>query len=350
MEIAGVTARLKQREHLTRAEARAVMESLLSGSVSDAEIIEFLLALREKGEQVEELVGFAEVMRAKAAQVLEQAGVRANGSRGGEPLLDTCGTGGDGLGTFNVSTATAIVAAAAGVRVAKHGNRSISSRCGSADVLEALGVIVDLPLERIGECLETVGMVFLFAPHLHLAMKHVMNARRALKTKTVFNLLGPLTNPLRASVQLVGVYDAGHTELMARALAAVGARRAWVVHSWEGMDEISTTGPTRFSEFQGHDIRTGEITPEHFGLPRAAPGSLEGGDVVRNAELLDRLLSGEPGPQRDAVLANASAALVVAGKAQNLVEGLAIAARAIDSGAARGKLTALAEFTRKFRA
>ena len=237
MQISEVIEKLESQQHLSRAEAGTVMERLLSGSVPDEEIVSFLAALRDKGEQVEELVGFAQVMRAHAAEGLRQAGVDLEALLAGSPLLDTCGTGGDGHATFNVSTAVALVAAAGGVRVAKHGNRSISSRCGSADVLEALGVSLNLPFARIPACLEEVGMVFLFAPSLHAAMKHVMNARRALKTKSVFNLLGPLTNPLRASVQLVGVYDASRTEMMARALGAVGTERAFVVTGSDGMDE-----------------------------------------------------------------------------------------------------------------
>jgi anthranilate phosphoribosyltransferase len=215
MQIRDAIKKLEHRSDLTRAEARAIMERLLAGGAPDTEIMALLVALRDKGEQADELVGFAEVMRARAAQLLREAGVNLEDVASGGLLLDTCGTGGDHQGTFNVSTATALVAAAAGVRVAKHGNRSISSRSGSADVLEALGVSIDLPLERIPECLDRVGMVFLFAPHLHLAMKHVMKARRALKTKTVFNLLGPLTNPLAASVQLAGVYDRARTAMMA---------------------------------------------------------------------------------------------------------------------------------------
>jgi anthranilate phosphoribosyltransferase len=264
------------------------------------------------------------------------------------PLLDTCGTGGDGRGTFNVSTATALVAAASGVRVAKHGNRSISSRCGSADVLEALGVGIELPAERIGECLEEVGMVFLFAPRLHPAMKHVMGARRALKTKTVFNLLGPLTNPLRATVQLVGVYDRGRTEMMAQVLTAVGTRRAFVVAGSDGTDEITITGPTLLSSSDGHGVETREIFPEDFGIERAPVEALQGGDAETNARLLDRVLAGERGAHRDVVLANASAALVAAGKAADFREGVERAAAAIDSQAALGKLRALVQFTRKF--
>ena len=233
--------------HLTRTQSREAMGLLLSGSVADEDIVAFLVALREKGEQSDELVGFAEVMRAHAAETLRAAGVKVEDISSGKPLLDTCGTGGDGKGTFNVSTAAALVAAAAGVRVAKHGNRSISSRCGSADVLEALGIHLNLPLSTIPQCLDEVGIVFLLAPNLHLAMKHVMNARRSLKTKSVFNLLGPLTNPLGATIQLVGVYDAARTEMMAQDLHAVGTERAYVVAGSDGIDEITTTGPTRIS-------------------------------------------------------------------------------------------------------
>lgn len=348
MEIRTAVEKLERREDLSRAAARLVMEELLSGAVADPDIIAFLVALRDKGETALELVGFAEVMRARAAEGLLQAGVDVNTLARGEPLLDTCGTGGDGQGTFNVSTATALVAAAAGVRVAKHGNRSISSRCGSADVLEALGVAIDIPFERIPECLENLGLVFLFAPRLHLAMKHVMNARRALKTKTVFNLLGPLTNPLGASVQLVGVYDRDRTEMMAQALAAVGTRRAFVVAGDDGMDEISTTGPTRVSETDGTTVTTREIAPEDFGLPRAPAEALRGGEPETNARLLRRVLEGEKGPLRDVVLANTSAALVAAGKATDFPDGVARAAEALDSRTALQKLEALGAFTRKF--
>ncbi len=347
MDIHKAVQKLEANQNLTREEARAVMEELLSGSVADPDILSFLVALRDKGEKTSELVGFAEVMRARAAELLRQAGVRVEEIGRGSPMLDTCGTGGDGKGTFNVSTATALVAAAAGVRVAKHGNRSISSRCGSADVLEALGVALDLPLEHIPACLDEVGMVFLFAPHLHLAMKHVMNARRSLKSKTVFNLLGPLTNPLGASVQLVGVYDRKWTETYARALLQVGTRRAFVVAAHDGVDEISTTGPTQLSESDNGSVETREIVPEDFGLPRAPAQALQGGDPAANAQLLRTIFDGQSCPQRDVVLANSSAALVAAGKARNFVDGVRVAAEAIDSGAARRKLSALVEFTQK---
>jgi anthranilate phosphoribosyltransferase len=270
-----------------------------------------------------------------------------DGLREGGPLLDTCGTGGDEKGTINVSTATALVAAAAGVRVAKHGNRSISSRCGSADILEALGVKLDIPLARIPDCLERTGFVFLFAPRLHLAMKHVMHARRALKSKTVFNLLGPLTNPLGASVQLVGVYDRARTEMMARALQMLGAARAFVVAGHDGLDEITLTGPTQISEANGVAVTTREVSPEHFGLPQASLEALAGGDAEANARLLRELLNGARGARRDIVLANTAAALVVAGRASDFTEGVAQAAEAIDSGAALLTLDRLVEFTGK---
>jgi anthranilate phosphoribosyltransferase len=349
MTIRGSIETIKAQTHLTREEARAVMQQLLSGAVPDDEIVAFLAALRDKGEQADELVGFAEVMRAHAVETLLAAGVRVESISHREPLLDTCGTGGDGRGTFNVSTAAALVVAAAGVRVAKHGNRSISSRCGSADVLETLGVAMDLPLELIPQCLEETGIVFLLAPRLHLAMKHVMNARRALKTKSVFNLLGPLTNPLAATIQLVGVYDAERTEMMAETLRAVGTRQAYVVAGSDGIDEITTTGSTRLSSSSSSGIETRDVYPEEFHLPRASLEQLHGGDVATNARLLLNVLEGERSPYRDVVLANAAAAFTLAGKAQNFAEGVERAAEALDSGGARAKLRALVDFTDRFK-
>ncbi|HEV2350560.1 MAG TPA: anthranilate phosphoribosyltransferase [Terriglobia bacterium] len=337
--------KLNSKLDLTRAEAGQVTEQLFSGNVPDDEIVALLVALRDKGEKADELVGFAQVMRARATETLRQAGVALELIHRAGTLLDTCGTGGDGAGTFNVSTAAALVAAAAGVRVAKHGNRSISSRCGSADVLEALGVAIDIPLAMIPGCLEHAGIVFLFAPHLHLATRHVTSARRSLKGKTIFNLLGPLTNPLGASVQLLGVFDRSRTEMVAQACAAVGTRRAIVVAAHDGIDEISTTGPTQVSELAGGSVKTRDINPEDFGLPRVPSHALTGGDAKANAEILRRMFKGEHGPHRDVVLANASAALGVAEKAGNFLEGVEIAAGALDSGAARRTLAALVEFT-----
>ncbi|MGH9452484.1 MAG: anthranilate phosphoribosyltransferase [Terriglobia bacterium] len=337
---------LGQGRNLSSAEAREVMEELLSGRVQDAQIVALLTALKQQGETAEELIGFATVMRARARAVLTDAGIDWDSLHEPGPLLDTCGTGGDNCGTFNVSTATALVAAAAGARVAKHGNRSISSRCGSADVLEALGVVIDLPLTRIPHCLETLGFVFLFAPHLHLAMKHVMNARRSMKTKTIFNLLGPLTNPLGATRQLAGIYDRERTEMMARALAAVGTQRAFVVTSHDGLDEISTSAPTQMSEAHHGKFHTRQVSPEDFGLSRSPSGAIEGGDASANARTLMRILEGESGPYRDAVLANSSAALVVAGVAADFRDGIERAAEAIDSGEAGRRLKQLVEFSR----
>lgn len=345
MKITEAIANLTAGQTLTRAEARGVMGELLSGSVADADIMAFLTALGERGETVDVLVGFAETMRARAAELLAGAGLNLARLRAAGPLLDTCGTGGDALGTFNVSTATALVAAAAGVRVAKHGNRSISSRCGSADVLEALGVKIELNLERIGECLERVGVVFLFAPQHHAATRHVMNARRALRTRTVFNLLGPLTNPLGASVQLTGVFDRARTETMATALAELGTARALVVAAWDGMDEISIAGSTQVSEAGPGRLHTRQVEPEDFGLARSAAGSIPGGDAATNARLLTGVLEGKRGPYRDAVLVNSAAALVAAGRATGFREGVALAADTLDRGAALRTLRLLVEFT-----
>ncbi|HUY14416.1 MAG TPA: anthranilate phosphoribosyltransferase [Terriglobia bacterium] len=340
---------LGQGRHLSSAEAQELMEALLSGRTRDDEIVALLTALKEQGETAEELVGFASVMRARAREVLSDAGIDFTSLHQPGPLLDTCGTGGDHGGTFNVSTATALVAAAAGARVAKHGNRSISSRCGSADVLEALGVVIDLPLARIPQCLEETGFVFLFAPHLHLAMKHVMGARRSMKTKTIFNLLGPLTNPLGATAQLTGIYDRGRTEMMARALAAVGTRRALVVTSHDGLDEISISAPTQMSEAHEGELRTRNVAPEDFGLIRYPAGAIAGGDAQANARTLVGILEGERGPYRHSVLANASAALVVAGVASDFLDGVERAAEAIDSGEAGRKLNQLVQFSRNHR-
>ena len=349
MQIAEAIEKLKLGQSLERNEAHAVMEELLSGRVHEEHIIALLLALRDKGETTAEVVGFAEVMRAQAKQVLADAGVRAGELINSHELLDTCGTGGDKRGTANLSTATALVVAACDVPVAKHGNRSISSRCGSADVLEALGVAIDLPLTRIPACLEKVGMVFLFAPHLHLAMRHVMPARRGIKSKTIFNLLGPVTNPLEASHQLTGVYDQALTEMMAEALGTVGTKRAIVVAGSDGLDEITITGPTKLSEYNAGRIETRHVSPEDFGLERAAGETLAGGDSEQNARLLTEILDGEKNPLRDCVLANASAALVAAGKAGNFREGVALAAEAIDSGESKRTLRKLVEFSDKHR-
>ncbi|HET9178549.1 MAG TPA: anthranilate phosphoribosyltransferase [Terriglobia bacterium] len=349
MQIHEAAEKLMRGESLERQEAHAVMDELLSGRAPDEHIAALLLALRDKGETTAELVGFAEVMRSQARQVLADAGVRVEDFVDSQALLDTCGTGGDRRGTANVSTATALVVAGCGVPVAKHGNRSISSRCGSADVLEAIGVAIDLPLRHIPACLDEAGMVFLFAPHLHLAMKHVMGARRSIKGKTIFNLLGPVTNPLEARHQLTGVYHEARTEMMAEALGMVGTRRAIVVAGSDGLDEITIAGPTKLSEYNSGRIETRRVLPEDFGLPRAAAETLAGGDPEQNAKLLIQILDGEKNPLRDCILANSAAALVAAGKAPDFREGVAAAAESIDSGEAKRTLRALVEFTGKHR-
>jgi len=333
-------------QSLSRAEARRVMAEVLAGKCSDAQIAALLVALYMKGETVEEIVGFAEAIReaATSLSIHQNSTVDVSGTER-DALVDTCGTGGDASGTFNISTATALVVAGAGVRVAKHGNRSISSKCGSADVMEALGVNVTLPAERVAACLEQVGIAFLYAPLLHSAMKHVQNARRELRLRTVFNLLGPLTNPARASAQVVGVYSLDLVEKLAEALSMLGLHRAIVVHGHDGLDEISITGPTRVAEAREGSVRSYEVTPEEFGMQRAALEDLSGGDAATNAEIIRSILKGEKSPRRDVVLLNAAAALVVAGKANHLAGGVPMAAKAIDSGSAAAKLAALVRFT-----
>ena len=330
-------------QNLTRREAEAAMEELLTGRAGDAQIVSLLAALRAKGETVDELVGFATAMRRHAQPVFD-SGRRPDGA-----LVDTCGTGGDAKGTFNVSTAAAFVVAGAGVRVAKHGNRSFSSRCGSADVLEALGVNLEVPPERVGAAIEQVGIGFLFAPAVHTAMKHAAAARRQLGGRTVFNLLGPLTNPAGASAQVLGVPAARLTELLARALAELGVERAFVVHGADGLDEISLSSETHVAEVRHGQVRSYRVAPEDFGLRRAPLETLAGGSATENARIITRVLGGEPGSRRDIVLANAAAALVAAGRAGNFREGARVAAQSIDSGAAREKLEQLIAFTKTIR-
>ena len=335
-----------QRESLTREEARAVMTEVFSGSATDAQIAALLVALHMKGETVEEIVGFAEAMRAAAEPLpLHQDSALTVSDTGRDALIDTCGTGGDARGTFNISTATAFVVAGAGVRVAKHGNRSLSSKCGSADVMEALGVKISLPTAVLATCLEEIGIAFLFAPAMHSAMKYVQPARRELRLRTIFNLLGPLTNPARASAQVVGVYSLDLVEKVAEALSMLGVHRALVVHGLDGLDEITITGPTRIAEVREGQVRTYEVTPEEFGIKRARLEDISGGDAEANAAIIREILAGKKSPRRDVVLLNAAAALVAAGRAEHLGDALPLAARSIDSGAAAAKLDALVRFT-----
>ncbi len=334
------------RQSLSREEAHTVMTEVLTGQCSDAQIAALLVALHMKGETVEEIVGFAEAIRAAAIPLdLHADSVLDASGTGRDALVDTCGTGGDASGTFNISTATAFVVAGAGVRVAKHGNRSLTSKCGSADVMEALGVNIKLPAAQIAACLAKVGIAFLFAPAMHSAMKHVQTARGELRLRTVFNLLGPLTNPARATCQVVGVYSADLVEKLAEALSMLGLHRALVVHGSDGLDEITITGPTRIGEVREGQVHTYEVTPEEFGLPRATLDEISGGDAALNATLIREVLAGKKSARRDIVLLNAAAALAAAGRADHLREAVPQAAKAIDSGAALAKLQALIAFT-----
>lgn len=333
-------AKLVERQHLAAGEAEEAMGVIMEGEATPAQIASFLTALRVKGETVEEITGCARAMRAKATPI--RAGNRL--------VVDTCGTGGDGSGTFNISTTAALVVAGAGLTVAKHGNRSVSSRSGSADVLEALGVRLDLEPAEVEECLDRIGIAFLFAPRLHPAMKHALGPRREMGIRTIFNLLGPLTNPAGAQAQVVGVYHPELTETLGRVLQRLGTVRALVVHGLEGLDEISLSGPTRITEVADGQCRTYLLEPEDAGFTRASPGSYAGGDADRNAAITLEILGGEKGPHRDVVLLNAAAALLAGGAVENLREGVALAASSIDSGRAMAKLEALREFTGKARA
>jgi anthranilate phosphoribosyltransferase len=322
------------------------MEQILSGASTTEEIATLLLALRGKGESVDEVVGFATAMRRHATPIFP-AGHRILS----EPLVDTCGTGGDTRGTFNISTVVAFVVAGAGVRVAKHGNRSTGGRSGSADVLEQLGVKIDLPAARVAECIEEIGIGFLFAPAMHSATRHATAARKQIGVRTVFNLLGPLTNPASASAQIVGVYDAKLTELVAKALGELGLSRALVVHGEDGLDEISLSGETYVSELRDGAVRNLSVTPEDFGLTRTPLDAIRGGDAKENAEIMHKILGRSllyraHGPQRDIVLANAAAVLAVAGRATDFLDGVSVAIQSIDSGAAREKLERLIAFAK----
>ena len=326
---------------LNRADAEAVMEELLSGRVETNEIVRLLVALNQRPVGVQELAGFARVMRQHATRVFaEGEALPAN-------MVDTCGTGGDGANTFNISTAAAIVAAAAGARVAKHGNRAASSRSGSADVLEALDVRIDLPFEQYGRAIREIGIGFLFAQAAHTATRHATPARKLIGVRTVFNLLGPLTNPAGAQSQVLGVFSADVMDLVAAALAELGVERAFVVHGAGGLDEISLAGESLFAEVRGGKVRRFTVAPEEFGVARASLEAIRGGTAAENAALIRRILAGEAGPARDIVVVNAAAALVAAGVAENFREGAGLASFVISSGAATEKLGHLAEFTSK---
>jgi anthranilate phosphoribosyltransferase len=337
--IQSLTKKIEGGAHLSPEESESAMEEILSGRADEDSIVSLLAALRDHGESVDELVGFARAMRRHVTPI------PFSKLRNDELLVDTCGTGGDSMGTFNISTAAAFVVAGTGVRVAKHGNRSISSKCGSADVLEALGVNIDIEMQRVGEAIEEVGIGFLFAPAAHKAMKHAMPARRRLGGRTVFNLLGPLTNPASAHAQVVGVFSAGVVEKVASALAALGTTHAFVVHGEDGLDEISISGKTQVGEVRRRAVRLYTVTPDDFDVARAPLLAIAGGDAKQNAALIRAIFAGEAGPWRDIVIVNAAAALVAAGRATGFREGARLAADSIDSGAAQQKLEALVAFT-----
>jgi anthranilate phosphoribosyltransferase len=327
---------------LETTQAEAVMDEIMQGRATPAQIAGFLIALRTKGETPDEITGCARAMRRAAVAVRPRR----------RDVIDTCGTGGDGAGTFNISTTTAFVVAGAGLGVAKHGNRSVSSRCGSADVLETLGVNMDMTPEQVAQAIDEVGVGFIFAPHFHPAMKHAIGPRRELGVRTVFNVLGPLTNPAGARAQLLGVYDGALTEPLARVLQQLGSDAAYVVHGYGGLDELTTTGPNRISAFGvepgNGDVATETLDPAAYGFTPPTPERLSGGDPATNARITRAILSGEErGPRRDVVVLNAAAALRVGEKAESLGEGIEQAAESLDSGAALQALDALVAFSRR---
>lgn len=334
---------------LKESEMEETMNEIMSGEATPAQIGAFITALRMKVETVEEITGAAKVMRAKAEKInvmnhltsIDRDEINVEH----ETILDTCGTGGDGTNTFNVSTATAFVAAGGGIRVAKHGNRAVSSQCGSADVLETLGVNLDMAKSDVEKCIREVGIGFLFAPLFHGAMKYAAGPRREIGLRTIFNLLGPLTNPAGATAQVLGVYEPGLTEKIARVLGRLGSVEAYVVCGEGTFDEISITSPTRVSHLKDGNVRTFDVSPEDFGFARAGIEAIKGGDAQENARIIQKILEGEKGPKRDMVLLNAGAAFVVAGLAQDISAGILRAEDAIDSGKAKEKLDELILFT-----
>jgi anthranilate phosphoribosyltransferase len=341
-------AKVVELQALSEGEMIEVMDQIMGGEATAAQIGSFITALRMKGETVPEITGAAKVMRARATpirvgRVLDIDREEINIDR--ETILDTCGTGGSGTKSFNISTTVAFVVAACGVKVAKHGNRSVSSACGSADVLESLGVNLSVTPETVERCIDELGVGFLFAPALHGAMKHAIGPRREIGIRTIFNILGPLTNPAGADRQVLGVYREELVETLARVLGQLGCRRGFVVHGRDGMDEVTLTGPTRVGEIRDGEVRLSTVEPEDFGLTRCALADLQGGDASQNAVIVRAVLAGEHGPKRDVVLLNAAFALVAAGVADDIPAGLAAAAEAIDSGMAESKLEGLARLT-----
>lgn len=343
MDIKQAIAKVVTHQDLSEDEMIDVMNEIMGGDATPAQIGSFITALRMKGETVDEISGAVRVMREKATPIatgvdFDQGGI----------LVDTCGTGGDGSGTFNVSTTTAFVVAGAGIPVAKHGNRSVSSNCGSADVLEAAGVSLDISPEKVGECIREIGIGFLFAPALHGAMKHAIGPRKELGIRTIFNILGPLTNPAGANVQILGVFDENLIEPLALVLARLGSKRALVVHGEGNLDELTVTGETKIAELKEGKVTCYSITPEEFGLERSSLQQMQGGvDAAESAKQMRAILGGKKGAKRDMVLLNSGAALMAAGLCEDLKAGIAQAAEIIDSGKALQKLDELATLTQK---
>lgn len=333
-----IIEKLLRREDLAREEASAIMERIMAGELTDVQIAGILVALRAKGETVDEIAGFASMMRDRALHVKPQR----------DNPVDTCGTGGDNAGTFNISTASALVAAGAGVTVAKHGNRAVSSRCGSSDVLDALGVAV-VPPDRVADVIDRVGIGFMFAPAHHPATKHAVTARRELGVRTLFNLLGPMTNPALVKRQLMGIFDPDLTEKVAGVLHSLGSEKVYVVHGLDGSDEVSITADTKVTVLDDGGIDTFVFSPESVGVPRATAESVAGGTPSENAEIITRILDGETGSRRDAVVLNAGFAICVSGRTTTIAEGVSAAAEAIDSGAAKHVLANLRSVTSELR-
>lgn len=330
-------SKIVKNQDLTEVEMIEVMNEIMTGAASPGQIGAFITALRIKGETVDEITGAARVMRNKAAEIDVK----------GKKVVDTCGTGGDEAMTFNISTASAFVAAGAGLTVAKHGNRSVSSRSGSADVLNALGVNIEAEIARVEECLQKIGIGFLFAPLLHGAMKYAAPVRKEIGIRTIFNILGPLTNPAGARCQVIGVYDDSLTDMLGKVLANLGSEHAFVVRGEDGLDEITLTTETKVTELKDGKLRAYRIKPEDFGFKRCRPVDLKGGDPEQNAEIIRAVLKGKKGPQQDIVLLNAAAAIVAGGVANSIEEGISCARGSIDSGRALDKLIKLVEMTNK---
>ena len=341
-------AKLVKKDNLAQQEAADVMSEIMSGEATEAQIASFITALRMKGETVDEITGSAKVMREFATKINVKSALDIDTEDiniDQETIFDNCGTGGDSTNTFNVSTAAALIIAAAGLKVAKHGNRSVSSACGSADVLEKLGVNLDVSPQKVEECISKIGIGFLFAPALHGAMKYAIGPRKQIGIRTIFNILGPLTNPAGANAQILGVYELGLVEKMANVLNNLAVKRAWVVHSDDGLDEISVSAPTIVCELEKGKIRKFKIKPEDYGIKRSKPSDIKGGNAKENADIISAILGGERGPRRDIAILNAGAGLFLGAKAKDVMGGIRLAAEAVDSEKAKEKLEMLIKIT-----